>query len=50
MRRPEGVDPETWRAQRAAYWKRVNLAINAAMLVAVALLIARYLGWLPGFG
>ena len=50
MRRPDGVDPETWRAQRAAYWKRVNFAINAAMLVAVALLIARYMGWLPGFG
>ena len=49
MRRPDGVDWETWRAQRKVYWKRVNLAINVAMLAAVALLIARYLGWLPGF-
>ena len=36
--------------QRAAYWKRVNRGINVLMLVAVALLLARYLGWLPGFG
>ena len=49
MRRPDEVDPETWRVQRAAYWKRVNLAINVTMLVALGMLIARYLGWLPGF-
>jgi len=50
MRRPDGVDPETWRLQRAAYWKRVNRGINVLMIVVVALLLARYLGWLPGFG
>ncbi len=49
-RRPDDVDPEVWKAQRAIYWKRVNRALNVLMVVAVALLIARYLGWLPGFG
>lgn len=50
MRRPDGVDPETWRRERAAYWKRVNRVINIAMIVAIVLLLARYLGWLPGLG
>ncbi len=49
-RRPDDVDPEVWKAQRAIYWMRVNRTLNVLMVVAVALLIARYLGWLPGFG
>ena len=50
MQRPPGVDRETWRAQRAVFWKRVNRAINVLMLVAILLVIARYMGWLPGLG
>ena len=49
MHRPPNVDRETWRAQRAAYWKRVNRVINVVMIIAIALVLARYLGWLPGF-
>ena len=49
-RRPDNVDPETWKAQRAAYWKRVNRTLNVLMVIAVVLVIARYLGWLPGIG
>ncbi len=34
---------EEWHAQRKAYWARVNRVINVLMLVAVALLLWRYL-------
>ena len=50
MQRPPGVDRETWRAQRALFWKKVNRVINVLMLVAIALVIARYMGWLPALG
>ncbi|MFI5315504.1 MAG: hypothetical protein ACHQ6T_07375 [Myxococcota bacterium] len=46
-RRPEGVDPAVWKEQRAAYWKRINRTLNVTMVIAIALLIARYFGWLP---
>jgi hypothetical protein len=49
-RRPDNVDLETWRAQRANHWRRVNRMWTALMLVAIALVLARYLGWLPSFG
>ena len=39
---PEGMDPVVWRAQRAAYWRRVNGILNVAMLIAVGLLLWRY--------
>ena len=42
-KRPEGMSVEEWRAQRAAYWRRVNRVLNVAMLVAVGLLLWRYL-------
>jgi len=45
-RRPDNVDPEAWKAQRAVYWKRVNRTLNVLMAVAILLVIARYLGWL----
>jgi len=48
--RPQGVDPETWRQQRAVYWRRVNRVLNLLMLVAIGLLVARYFGWLPALG
>jgi len=43
-KRPEGMGIEAWRAQRAAYWRRVNRALNVLMLIAVALLLWRYFG------
>ena len=43
-KRPEGMSVAEWRAQRAAYWRRVNRVLNVAMLVAVALLLLRYFG------
>ena len=46
-RRPDDVDPATWKAQRAAYWKRVNRVLNVLMLLAILLVLARYMGWLP---
>jgi len=46
-RRPDDVDPSVWKEQRAAYWKRINRTLNVAMIIAIALLIARYFGWLP---
>jgi hypothetical protein len=49
-RRPDNVDPEVWKAQRAAYWKRVNRILNVLMAAAILFLIARYFGWLPGSG
>jgi hypothetical protein len=48
-RRPDDVDPETWKAQRASYWRRVNRFWNVLMLVAIVVVVARWLGWLPGF-
>ncbi len=41
---PDGMDPAVWRAQRAAYWRRVNRILNVAMLVAVGFLLWRYFG------
>jgi hypothetical protein len=46
MRRPEGMDPEVWKAQRAAYWKRVNRVWNVLLVLAILALAARYFGWL----
>jgi hypothetical protein len=37
------MDLETWRAQRAAHYKRINRTLNIMMLVAIALLLIRYL-------
>ncbi|HTO70395.1 MAG TPA: hypothetical protein VMR31_11095 [Myxococcota bacterium] len=48
--RPSGVDPETWRAQRAVFWKRMNRMWTVLMLIAIAFVLARYLGWLPTGG
>lgn len=45
-RRPDNVDPETWKAQRAVYWKRVNRTLNVLMVIAIVLVFARYMGWL----
>jgi hypothetical protein len=42
-KRPEGMDVETWRAQRAAHYKRINRTLNLLMLVAIGLLLWRYL-------
>lgn len=42
-KRPAGMGVEEWRAQRKAYWKRVNGVLNVLMLVAVAILLWRYL-------
>ena len=44
--RPKNVSHEEWRAQRAAYWKRVNRLWSVLIIVASALILARYLGWL----
>jgi hypothetical protein len=49
-RRPDGVDPEVWKAQRAVYWKRINRSLNVLMVIAILFLLARYMGWLPGSG
>jgi len=46
-RRPAGVDLETWRTQRAQYWRKVNRFWTVLMVVACALVLARYFGWLP---
>jgi hypothetical protein len=43
-KRPEGMDVAVWRAQRAAYWRRINWTLNLLMLVAIAALIWRYFG------
>jgi hypothetical protein len=37
------MDLAEWRAQRAAYWRRINQVLNVLMLVAAAILIWRYL-------
>ena len=42
-KKPDGMDLAEWRAQRAAHWRRVNRVLNVAMLIAVGLLIWRYL-------
>ena len=42
-KRPEGMDLATWRAQRKAHFKRVNLTLNVLMLLAIGLLLWRYL-------
>ncbi len=42
-KRPDGMDLAEWRAQRAAHWRRINGVITALMLVAVGLLLWRYL-------
>ncbi|HTO54979.1 MAG TPA: hypothetical protein VMR50_16465 [Myxococcota bacterium] len=47
MRRPEGMDPEVWKAQRAAYWKKVNRFWNVLLVLGLLALAARYFGWLP---
>ncbi len=41
-KRPAGMDAEQWRAQRAAYWRRINWTLNVLMIVAIAALIWRY--------
>ncbi len=41
-KKPDGMDLAEWRTQRAAYWRRVNRVLNAAMLLAVGLLLWRY--------
>ncbi|HXZ83993.1 MAG TPA: hypothetical protein VEI82_00765 [Myxococcota bacterium] len=46
-RRPAEVDPETWREQRSAYWRKVNRMWTVLMIIACALVLARYFGWLP---
>jgi hypothetical protein len=46
-RRPAGVDPETWREQRATYWRKVNRFWTVLMLIVCAVVLARYFGWLP---
>ena len=48
MRRPNDVDPEAWKAQRAAHWKKVNRVWNVLMILAILAIAARYFGWLPG--
>ncbi len=42
-KRPDGMDLGEWRAQRAAHWRRINSVISVLMLVAVGLLLWRYL-------
>ena len=42
-KRPAGMGVEEWRAERKAYWRRVNRVLNVLMLVAVGLLLWRYL-------
>lgn len=42
-KRPAGMGVEEWRAQRRAYWKRVNTVLNVLMLLAVGVLLWRYL-------
>ncbi len=42
-KKPAGLSAAEWRAQRAAYWRRVNQVLNVAMLIAVGLLLWRYL-------
>ncbi len=41
-KRPPGVDPETWRAQRDELWGRRNRVSNIVMLAAIAVVLARY--------
>lgn len=41
-KRPEGVDRDTWLAERARIWRRRNLVINALMWVVIAILFVRY--------
>jgi hypothetical protein len=36
------MDPEQWRAQRMAYWRRINWTLNLLMLAAILLLVWRY--------
>ncbi len=42
-RRPEGLDPATWRAQRAAVWRQRNRVLNVLMALAIVAVLARYL-------
>ncbi len=42
-RRPAGVDPGTWRAQRAAVWRQRNRVLNVLMALAIVAVLARYL-------
>ena len=42
-KRPEGVDPAAWRAQRAAVWRQRNRVLNVLMVLAIAAVLARYL-------
>jgi hypothetical protein len=41
-KRPANMSVEEWRAQRAAYWRRINWTLNILMLVAILALVWRY--------
>jgi hypothetical protein len=41
-KRPDGVDPEAWREQRAAHWRRINWVLNVLMVLAALAIILRY--------
>ena len=42
-KRPPGVDRETWLRERREVWRRRNRVLNILMLIAVVVVLARYL-------
>ncbi len=40
-KRPAGVDPEEWRAQRNRIWRQRNMTFNVLMLVAIIAVLWR---------
>lgn len=44
-KRPEGVNPQTWRAEREQVWRGRNRVLNVLMIAVIVALLARwYLG------
>ncbi len=41
-KRPAGVHRETWRAERRQVWRTRNLILNLLMILAIALVLARW--------
>ncbi len=41
-KRPEGVDPQTWRTQRAQIWRRRNRVLNVLMVAVIFGVLARW--------
>ena len=42
LKKPEGVDRETWLREREQTWRRRNWVLNGLILAAIAVVALRY--------